>query len=58
MIEDKYQNFFKKINIFLLEIEEKKLRGINDYNMLSIIRGKKMIMYKMIVENNMYDIYF
>jgi hypothetical protein len=40
MIETKYQDFFKKINIFLLEIEEKKLRGINDYNMLSIVRNK------------------
>jgi len=40
MIENQYQIFFTKINDFLLEIEHKKLRGINDYNMLSIVRNK------------------
>ena len=40
MIENKYQTFFNKINDFLIDIEHKKLRGINDYNMLSIVRNK------------------
>ncbi|WP_434581560.1 PD-(D/E)XK nuclease family protein [Sulfurimonas sp. NW15] len=40
MLGDEYQTFFKKINDFLLDTEHKKLRGINDYNMLSIVRNK------------------
>jgi len=40
VLKDKYQDFFKKINDFLLEIEQKKMRGINDYNILSIVRNK------------------
>lgn len=38
MLEEKYINFFEKIKLFKEEQKKQKQRGLNDYNMVNVVR--------------------
>ena len=38
MSDEKYINFFEKIKLFKEEQKKQKQRGLNDYNMVNIVR--------------------
>ena len=38
MLDEKYKNFFEKIILFKEEQKKQKQRGLNDYNMVNVVR--------------------
>ena len=38
MLDEKYINFFEKIKLFKEEQKKQKQRGLNDYNMVNVVR--------------------
>ncbi|QNM89354.1 hypothetical protein HOO34_06645 [Aliarcobacter cryaerophilus] len=38
MLDEKYINFFEKIRLFKEEQKKQKQRGLNDYNMVNVVR--------------------